>query len=66
MIISYDPVKNKHNLNKHGVDLIAVEGVFYDDHAITIEDHAQAEERFITIGMDSLGRLFSCCLSLPE
>jgi uncharacterized DUF497 family protein len=31
--------------------------VFSDDNAITIEDDFPKEERFVTIGMDSLGRI---------
>jgi uncharacterized DUF497 family protein len=57
MYITYDPVKNKINNQKHQIDLADVEGVFYDDHAITIEDRDHAEERFVTLGMDGFGRL---------
>ena len=39
------------------MDLTDVEGVFYDDQAITIEDRDQTEERFVTLGRDGLGRL---------
>lgn len=31
--------------------------VFTDERAITIEDEHPKEERFVTIGMDALGRL---------
>jgi uncharacterized DUF497 family protein len=57
MDITNDPVKNKTNLKKHGVDLADVEGVFYDEHAITVEDRDHNEERFVTLGMDGNGRL---------
>ena len=57
MNITNDPVKNKINLQKHKIDLADVEGVFYDDRAITIEDRDHAEERFVTLGMDGFGRL---------
>jgi len=57
MNITHDPVKNKTNRQKHGVDLADVEGVFYDGLAITVEDRDHAEERFITLGMDGFGRL---------
>jgi len=57
MHITNDPVKNKINNQKHQIDLADVEGVFYDDHAITIEDRDHAEERFVTLGIDGFGRL---------
>ena len=57
MNITNDPVKNQINLQKHKIDLADVEGVFYDDRAITIEDRDHAEERFVTLGIDGFGRL---------
>jgi len=57
MNITYDSAKNKINRQKHRIDLADVEGVFYDDRAITIEDRNHPEERFVTLGMDNLGRL---------
>lgn len=57
MRITYDPDKNAGNLSKHGIDLADVESVFYDDRAITVEDRDHEEERFVTLGMDGLGRL---------
>jgi len=57
MNITYDPAKNKINRQKHRIDLAEVEGIFYDDHAITIEDRDHAEERFVTLGMDGFARL---------
>jgi uncharacterized DUF497 family protein len=41
MYITSDPVKNKVNVKKHRIDFSEVEGVFYDDRAITIEDRNQ-------------------------
>jgi len=57
MNIVCDPIKNKLNIQKHRIDLTDVESVFFDDRAITIEDHDHDEERFVTLGMDSFGRL---------
>jgi len=57
MNITNDPVKNQINLQKHKIDLADVEGFFYDDRAITIEDRDHAEERFVTLGIDGFGRL---------
>ena len=57
MKITFDAIKNKTNRLKHRVDLTEVEDVFYDDHAITIEDKDHTEERFVTLGTDGCGRL---------
>jgi len=57
MNITHDPVKNKVNRKKHQIDLAEVEGVFYDDRAITVEDRDHDEERFVTLGLDGIGRL---------
>ena len=54
MNITHAPVKNKVNRKKHQIDLAEVEGVFYDDRAITVEDCDPAEERFVTLGMDGM------------
>lgn len=57
MNIINDPIKNQINRQKHQIDLCSAEGVFYDDRAITVEDRDHNEERFVTLGMDNLGRL---------
>ena len=58
MVYEWDPDKAKLNQKVHGVDFADVGGVFEDDEAITIEDvNAEEEQRFITLGMDFLGRL---------
>ena len=51
------PGQNQINLQKYKIDLADVEGVFYDDRAITIEDRDHAEERFVMLGIDGFGRL---------
>ncbi len=56
-LYTYDPVKNKINRNKHRIDLAEAETVLYDDRAITVEDRNHAEQRFVTLGMDGIGRL---------
>lgn len=53
----WDPMKAKANLAKHSVDFADVVGVFFDSLAITILDLHREEERFVTIGMDFLGRV---------
>jgi uncharacterized DUF497 family protein len=57
MQLTFDPAKNRINIGKHGVDMADVEGVFYDDMALTREDRDHDEMRFVTLGTDSFGRL---------
>jgi len=61
MDFSFDPAKNRANIRKHGIDFADIEGVFYDPLAITLEDRDHEEERFVTLGMDGLGRLLVVC-----
>jgi len=53
----WDPKKAKTNLVKHGVAFADAVSVFSDDSAITIDDEHSSEERFVTMGMDGLGRV---------
>ena len=58
MDFEWDPAKARSNLAKHGISFSDVEPVFYDQYAISIPDPgAQAEERFVVVGMDALGRI---------
>lgn len=54
----WDPAKAKANLTKHGIHFADAVSVLEDDSALTIRDpYSEDEERWITIGMDVLGRL---------
>jgi uncharacterized protein len=56
--IEFDPAKARQNLAKHGVVLAEGEQALRDPFAITIDDpDAEGEERFVTMGMDALGRM---------
>lgn len=57
MAYQWDREKAATNLNKHGIDFADAVSVFSDDLAITVTDQRSEEERFITIGMDALGRV---------
>lgn len=58
MHYEWDPDKADANLFKHGIDFADAVGVFEDPFALTQEDpHSYAESRFLTLGLDSLGRL---------
>jgi len=56
-VLEWDPKKYQTNLRKHGIAFADVFAVFEDPHALTCEDEEQEEERYITVGMDSFGRL---------
>ncbi len=58
MDYEWDVNKAKINLRKHRVDLADAVAVFADELALTIpDDEYSDEERFITMGMDALGRV---------
>lgn len=57
MLYEWDSAKARSNYAKHAVHFADAVAVFTDDMAITIEDDDPGEERFVTIGMDVLGRL---------
>ena len=49
----WDDEKNRINKRKHGVSFEEAKSVFFDDNAIQFwdEDYANAEERFLLLGM---------------
>lgn len=50
--------KAKANVKKHGVEFADAVGVFDDPDAITMEDQdSEGEQRFLSIGLDILGRI---------
>jgi hypothetical protein len=56
--IEFDPAKAKSNLQKHKVSFAHAEQALRDPVALTMEDpDAEGEQRFITLGLDSIGRL---------
>ena len=56
--IEFDPSKAASNVRKHGVGFADAEQALRDPLAVTIEDpDAESEQRFVTLGMDSLGRV---------
>lgn len=58
MNYQWDPKKAASNLRKHGVEFADAIGIFEDDWALTIEEqHIEGEQRFVSIGLDFLGRL---------
>ena len=58
MDIEFVPAKARSNLAKHKVSFAHAEQVLRDPMAVTIEDpDAEGEQRFVTLGMDALGRV---------
>lgn len=55
----WDPLKAKENLRKHGVSFDEGATVLHDPLGITIydPDHSIHEDRFLTIGLSSGGRV---------
>ncbi len=56
MSFEWDEVKAKWNLRDHGVDFADAATIFEDDLALTTSDDTPNEERFVTLGVDALGR----------
>lgn len=52
-----DPDKARANVRKHKIEFADAVAVFADEMAITMEDERPEEDRFVTIGMDMLGRI---------
>lgn len=59
MHFEWNPTKAKKNLDKHGVSFEEAASVFYDPLAATgvDPDHSEGEERMVTFGVSSAGRL---------
>jgi uncharacterized DUF497 family protein len=57
MAAQWDPAKARANLRKHGVRFADAVTALEDERAISIRDESEDEDRWITIGMDSLARI---------
>ncbi len=57
MVYQWNRDKAIVNFRKHGIRFADAVAVFSDDLAITIPDERFDEERFVTIGLDGLGRV---------
>lgn len=56
--IEFDPAKARANLRKHRISFTDAEQALRDPLAVTIDDpDAVGEQRFVTLGMDALGRV---------
>ena len=56
MDFEWDERKARVNLRRHKVDFADAAAVFEDLRAVTVADENPDEERYATLGMDSVGR----------
>ena len=61
MEFEFDPQKALSNTKEHGISFAEVEPVFFDEFALTREDDAMLEQRFITVGLDARLRVVIVC-----
>lgn len=57
MLVEWDPKKAASNFLKHRVRFADSVAVLEDEHAITLRDLEEEEERWVSIGSDALGRV---------
>jgi hypothetical protein len=57
MSFEWDPRKAAANVGKHGVRFADSVSVLEDDRALTVVDESSEEPRWVTIGLDSMGRV---------
>lgn len=55
----WDPRKAASNARKHGVRFADAVSVLEDERAVTVPDNAGEEQRWVTIGIDCLGRVLT-------
>ena len=63
--IEFDPEKARSNQAKHDVSFADAEQALRDEFAVTIQDpDHHDEQRFLTPGMDAIGRILVVCHTL--
>ena len=64
----WDPLKARSNRRKHGVSFEEAATVFLDPRALSVydEEHSSREDRWITLGLSSAGRLLTLCHTFRE
>jgi uncharacterized protein len=60
----WNPVKAAGNLRKHGVRFAEAATVFEDAAMLTMSDDEQTEERFVSLGVGSKGRILVAVYTL--
>jgi uncharacterized DUF497 family protein len=56
-VVEWDADKAAENLRRHGVDFADAATVLEDEAGLTVPDDDPNEERWVTQGMDALGRI---------
>lgn len=56
-MVEWDEGKAAANLRKHGVDFADAVTVLEDEAALTMPDDHPDEDRWVTLGMDAVGRV---------
>ena len=57
MDLEWDPKKAAANLRRHGIDFADAATALHDEFAITVVDDDLGEDRYVTVGVDALGRV---------
>lgn len=59
----WELAKDRANQRKHGVAFDEAQTVFFDDHALLLDDpdHSEAEDRFVILGLSSRLRVLLVC-----
>lgn len=59
----WDESKDRANKRKHGVSFTEAQTVFFDEHALLIDDpdHSDDEDRFVLLGFSSRLRVLVVC-----
>jgi hypothetical protein len=57
MLTEWDPGKARLNARKHGVSFVDAVISLEDEGALTMRDLSDEEERWVTMGLDALGRV---------
>jgi uncharacterized protein len=65
--VIWDPRKAASNHRKHGVRFSDAEAVLFDPNALSREDtNAQGEQRFVSVGADTSGRVLTVVYTYRE
>ena len=64
--VEWDPLKAAGNFRKHRVTFADATTALHDERALTVLDEHAREDRFVTVGMDALGRVLVVVHTLRE
>ncbi len=59
MEFEWDARKAASNLRKHCIDFADAATVLHDERSLTFLDDRHDEERYVTLGLDALGRVLT-------